>query len=426
MIGIKTLDTIKSFPKSIHILVIGEGISALAMGIFNFLQILYYNFIGLSPEAIGVIFSLGSLFTLTGFFIGPFIKIFGRKNLLCIGVVILSIGIGIHIVFKGFIILLIGQIIISIGTSLIQVTELQLLYSYTVGYKECCAYSYKYSSALIANALGILIAGNMERIPYFIGQGYRRLFFAAFIMLFMTAVARYFLLPKDITIEAENGEVKRLLTLSLNSIKTDVNIRRFAALLFFATLGFAGVGPYNNLILKIAFALDNQIISYISFTLTILSMIGIVMMPTIIEKFGVEKFNLIIFSVTITCCGLLSLINTTGLFIGVLIIRCTFAFMIASSLESLMMSNIDLERRDIFASVKMLVNGIAVALGNFLGGFILNHFGYKGNYLYGAIILTIAVVFFYTRVRSCMLNKAVVKTECKCHFKKKSVVYKKE
>lgn len=424
MIGIKTLDTIKTFPRSIHILVAGEAISALAMGIFNFLQILYYNFIGLSPEAIGLIFSVGSLFGLAGFFIGPFIKIFGRKNLLCIGVGILSIGIGINVIFTGFIILLIGQIIISIGTSLIQVTELQLLYSYTIGCKECCAYSYKYSASLIANALGILVAGNMDRITYFMHDGYRKLFFCSFIMLFSTGLARYFLLPKDITVDAENGEVKRLLSLSIAGVKQDVSIRRFAILLFLASLSFAGVGPYNNLILKIAFHLRNSTISYISFALTILSMVGIVLMPTIIDKLGVEKFNLIIFIGAIGCCGLLSIISNTNMFVGMLIIRCIFAFMISSSLESLMMSNIALDKRDIFASVKMLINGISVALGNFLGGYILNHFGYRVNYIYGAVLLTIAAIFFYLRVRKIMTSKMVEKKECKCKFKKKTVSFK--
>lgn len=148
-------------------------------------------------------------------------------------------------------------------------------------------------------------------------------------------------------------------------------------------------------------------------------------MPTIIEKVGVERFNLVVFIITIGSCVLLALIDRTELFVGILVIRCIFAFMIACSLESLMMSNIDLNHRDVFASVKMLVNGIAVALGNFFGGFILNHFGYKGNYLYGAIVLTVAVIFFYIKVRNCMANKTVVK-DCKCPFKKRSIVYKKE
>lgn len=423
--GIKTIDTIKSFPRSIHILVIGEGISALAMGIFTFLQILYYNFIGLSPESIGLIFSLGSLFTLIGFFIGPFIKIFGRKNLLCIGVGILSLGIIIHVFFTNFLILLLSQIIISIGTSLIQVTELQLLYSYTIECKECCAYSYKYSVALISSALGILIGGNIDKLPFYLINGYKVLFLVAFIMLFLTGIMRYIFLPKDIKVDADLNEVKNILKASTQSMKMDKKIRNFAILLSLVVLSFSAVGPYNNLILKISFGLKNELISYISFLLTILSMIGIIMMPAIIEKSGVEKFNFFIFMGIIVSCILLSIIKSPVTFVVILIIRCIFAFMISSSLESLMMSNINTEYRDIFASVKMLVNGIAVSLGNFIGGIILNNLGYKGNYLYGAIASIVSLVYFYIKVKSYMENKTVVK-ECKCPFKQKKIVYKKD
>ena len=422
--GIKTIDTIKSFPRSIHILVIGEGISALAMGMFTFLQILYYNFIGFSPEAIGLIFSLGSLFTLIGFFIGPFIKIFGRKNLLCIGVSILSLGIIIHVFFTNFFIILISQVIISIGTSLIQVTELQLLYSYTVECKECCAYSYKYSVALISSALGILIGGNIDKLPFYLINAYKILFLVAFIMLLLTGVMRYILLPKDMKAAADFKNIKNMLKVSTTLIIKDKKIRNFAILLILVVLSFSAVGPYNNLILKISFGLKNELISYISFLLTLLSMLGIIMMPTIIEKFGVEKFNLFIFLGIIISCILLSIIKSTIIFVVLLIIRCIFAFMISSSLESLMMSNINFEHRDIFASVKMLVNGIAVSLGNFIGGIILNNVGYKGNYLYGAIVSVASLVYFYIKVRSYMINKTVV-NECKCPFKHKKIEYKK-
>jgi len=106
-------------------MVASEALCALGMGMFFFLQILYYDFIGLSAEAIGTIFSLGSLFTLTGFFVGPFIKILGRKRILCIGLLICAIGVGFHMGFRAMIILMFGQILINIGTCLINVTELQ-------------------------------------------------------------------------------------------------------------------------------------------------------------------------------------------------------------------------------------------------------------------------------------------------------------
>ncbi len=421
---LKTLQIIKTFPKNIHIMVASEALCALAMGMFFFLQILYYDFIGLSAEAIGTIFSLGSLFTLTGFFVGPFIKIFGRKRILCIGLLICAIGVGFHMGFRAMIILMFGQILINIGTCLINVTELQLLYSYTIGKNECCAYSYKYSVNLIAGAVGALIAGNITGIEYFARIGYKKLFILAAIILIVTSTIRCFLLPKDITNVAENEEVKKSMRETIECLKSDKQIRLFSMLLFINAIGFSGVAPYNNLILKNYFGLGNNIISYITFSLTILSMFGLILMPGIIERMGVKKFNLTVFIIAIISCFMLAVVSSSELFILFLVIRGISVGLIIYSLDSLMMSNIAIEHRDIFASLKMLANGFSLAIGNFLGGTILNNLGYRYNYLYGFIILICATIFFYLKVRIYMTSTTINRS-CSCNFKARHIEYKK-
>ncbi len=419
----KTLQIIKTFPRNIHVLVASEALCALAMGMFFFLQILYYDFIGLSAESIGIIFSIGSLFNLVGFFMGPFIKIVGRKKILCIGLLVSAMGIGIHMGFETMIVLILGQILINVGSCLVQVTELQLLYSYTTGQKECCAYSYKYSVNLIAGAVGALIGGNITGIAYFAKIGYKKLFLLSVIILIATSAIRFLLLPKDITNEIENEEVKRSMRKSIKCLKSDKYIRVFAILLFINAIGFSGVGPYNNLILKESFNLSNNIISYITFSLTILGMVGLILMPRIIEKFGVGKFNITIFTIAIVSCFILSIVSSSQLFIFFLIIRGIFVGIIISSLDSLMMSNIDIENRDTFAAVKTLVNGFSIAMGNFIGGTILNNFGYRYNYLYGCIMLICSTLFFYLKVKENMANTTINRS-CPCHFKVRNVEYK--
>lgn len=231
-------------------------------------------------------------------------------------------------------------------------------------------------------------------------------------------------MPKDITNEVENVEVKRSMRQSIKALKSDKYIRLFAILLFINTIGFSGVGPYNNLILKNSFNLGNNIISYITFSLTILSMIGLILMPGIIEKFGVGKFNITVFIISIVSCFTLSLISNSKLFVLFLIIRGVFVGIIVSSLDSLMMSNISIEHRDIFAAVKMLVHGVSIALGNLIGGTILNNWGYRYNYLYGSVVLICAAAFFYLKVRGNMEN-TIINRDCPCHFKVKHVEYKK-
>ncbi|MEG0307701.1 MAG: MFS transporter [Clostridium sp.] len=423
MIKTKNFDIIKNFPRNVHIMVFSEGIFAIATGIFFFLQILYYNFIGLSPSTIGVVFFIGSLLGLIGFLIGPFIRIIGRKNLLCLGLIVFAIGVLFHMIFSTLILIIVGEILVSVGISLVQVTEIQLIYSYTTGQNECCVYSYKCAVNFICGAIGAVIAGNISKIYIFKNVGYGKLFFVSIILIAIACVIRYLLLPKDYKCESDGKQIKKSIKNSIVFLRKDKKVQVFSTLLFITTIGFSAVGPYNNLILKESFHLGNSTISYITFTLTSLSMIGIVLMPVIIEKIGVSIFNVIIFVIPTVSCFILSLGLGTKVFIVVLVIRCMFAWIIVSSLDSIMMSNIDSEDRDIFAAVKMLVNGVSVAMGNLIGGWILNKYGYRGNYLYGAIILGCGVLFFYIKARKFMA-KEIEKKSCGCRFKSRHVEYR--
>ncbi|MEG1255914.1 MFS transporter [Clostridium sp.] len=335
----------------------------------------------------------------------------------------LAIGITLHIRFSSLILIILGQILVSGGISLIQLTELQLIYSYTTGQNECCAYSYKCSVNFLCGAVGAIIGGNINRVPLFKNVGYRKLFFVCIILILITCAIRHWLLPKESIVEVEREGVKKSIIDSVKFLRIDKNTQLFAVLLFITTMGFSGVGPYNNLILKDSFHIGNNIISYITFGITILSMIGIILMPAIIEKIGVGIFNVIIFIVAIVSCFTLSINLRIQFFIVVLMTRGMFAWLIVSSLDSLMMSNIDIEHRDIFAAVKMLVSGVSLSLGNFIGGWILNNYGYKGNYLYGGFILICGVMFFYIKVKGRMLNRKVNRV-CSCHFKSRQIEYK--
>ncbi len=232
------------------------------------------------------------------------------------------------------------------------------------------------------------------------------------------------LLPKDITNVAENEEVKKSMRKTIECLKSDKQIRLFSMLLFINAIGFSGVAPYNNLILKNYFSLGNNIISYITFSLTILSMFGLILMPGIIERMGVKKFNLTVFIIAIISCFMLAVVSSSELFILFLVVRGISVGLIIYSLDSLMMSNIAIEHRDIFASLKMLANGFSLAIGNFLGGTILNNLGYRYNYLYGFIILICATIFFYLKVRRYMTSTTINRS-CSCNFKARHIEYKK-
>lgn len=417
----KITKVIRNFPKPVHIMVITEGILSLAMGAFSFLKILYYDYVMLPPRQIGYIFSIGSILSLLAFFMAPYMKKYGRKNTMCMGLVLVSIGILFHIFFMGYYPLLLGQIFISIGYAMIQISDIQLLYDYAEGVNECCAYSYKYSTGLICEAIGSVLAGNVSKLPFSTMIQYKLLFISSFIVVVLGTAARYFLLPKMPKVIPLVKEGGGSLSEIIKIIKGSNKIRKFSGLLFLVTLSFGGVGPYNNLILKNQFGFTNSVISYITFVITFLSMGAIIFMPYIIEVIGVEWFNKISFISVIASCFLLSIINNPVIFTIVLVVRCVFALLVCSSLDCIMMSSIDPNERDVFASIKILSNGISSAAGNFIGGEILNYIGYRFNYIFGGGVILLSLIFFLSRVRTLMTVERI-DDGCNCRMKNRGFV----
>lgn len=419
---LNTIKTYTRFSRNVQIIVISELILAGAFGIYGFLQILYLNEINIPPDKIGFLFSIGALSSMVGFFVGPFINILGRKTILVLGCLLSAIGIGFYIIFTSYFLLLISQILLSIGLCFIQVTELQLLYSYTTPDKECCAYSYKSSINFIASTLGGLFAGNINRIQVFSEIGYKKLFMIAAVMVIIAFGIRLFLLPKDERVQVKEGATRKALKNAINLFKTHERIRIFALFLFVLSVGGSAIWPYNNLILKNQFGLSNTSISIVGFIITLINMVSITLMPGIIEKIGIRKFEMFaMISISVSTL-FLSLGLPTLIFTSVLVCRATSACLVGSSLDSSMMSHIESDNRDVFAGVKLLVNGVSCAIGNFIGGFIIDKINYRGIYIYGLVIIIGAISLFYIKVTR-YLDSEKLQIEkfkdrkCKCHMR---------
>lgn len=417
----KSIKNYFSFSRNVQIIVISELILAGSFGIYGFLQILYLNEIKIPPDKIGILFSIGALSSMIGFFVGPFINILGRKTILSVGCLFSAIGMLFYVLFTEYILLLVAQVLVNIGLCFIQVTELQLLYSYTTPDKECCAYSYKSSVNFIASTLGALFAGNINKIYYLRNINYKILFLISTIMTIVAFFIRLFLLPKDERISGEKRGINKALKNALILIKNHKRIRVFAVFLFILSVGGSAIWPYNNLILKNQFNLSNTTISIVSFIITSINMISITLMPVIIEKVGIKRFEIISMVGIAVSTILLSFGLPTLTFVMVLICRATSACLVGSSLDSSMMSHIEFENRDVFAGVKLLVNGISCSIGNFIGGFIIDKITYKGIYVYGFLLILCSITMFYLLVTKYLDSKLhiefIKKRNCRCHLR---------
>ena len=97
---------------------------------------------------------------------------------------------------------------------------------------------------------------------------------------------------------------------------------------------------------------------------------------------------------------------------------CDFSW---SSLDSSMMSYIEIENRDVFAGVKLLVNGLSCAIGNFIGGFIIENINFRGIYIYGFVVLILVILMFYLKISKIFGDRAVIleryKRNCTCRLR---------
>ena len=153
-------------------------------------------------------------------------------------------------------------------------------------------------------------------------------------------------------------------------------------------------------------------------------MVGILTMPIIIEKFSIKTFEIVSLISLATSMIILSFNLSKIFFIIILISRSAFACLVGSSLDSSMMSHIELDNRDVFAGVKLLVNSIACAIGNFIGGFIIENINFRGIYIYGFCVLIIVITFFYIKVSKLFDRSIIIERynrNCKCRLRHKYV-----
>lgn len=152
---------------------------------------------------------------------------------------------------------------------------------------------------------------------------------------------------------------------------------------------------------------------------------GVLAMPTIIGKIGIKRFELISLICLAATMFFLTLKLNTIPFVTILIFRCIFATLVGSSLDSSMMSYIEIENRDVFAGVKLLVNGVASAIGNFIGGFIIENINFRGIYIYGFLVLIIVILMFYLKISKIFGDRAIIleryKRNCTCKLRHRYV-----
>ncbi|CEG28481.1 MFS transporter [Bacillus sp. B-jedd] len=383
-----------------------ESLYGLSLGMFTLILNLHFIEVGVTEKQIGWITSMGIL--VMGAFAIPVsivAKKTGRKKLLVAGISCLAIGCIIFAIARSFALLLCAQLIMSIGFTLVETTEIQLLFHYSkTKRQETQAYSYLFAMFTAFTGAGLLLGGFLPKWIDVPEQGYQNTLLVISVLLLVLAIIRGSLLPQEVQQrEQKRGREK----------KAKISRELWGKLLkfsFFSVLTGAAVSsvqPYLNLFVKLRFDFSNETVSVILAMHGLALFIGSVFSPMLIDRFGVRKTFFWIYFLNIAFCLLLFVNVPPAIFSVLLLVRGGFFTMLTNLVDSLSMSSFKDEDRDLYAGMRAVFRSIGSSVAAFVIGMILAGKNYSLPFLIAGLLLLAGYIYFAKVIRPKFIDSSL-------------------
>ncbi|WP_066259608.1 MFS transporter [Neobacillus drentensis] len=377
-----------------------ESLYGLSIGMFTLILNLHLIEMGISEKQIGFITSMGIL--LKGIFaiiVTFLVKKIGRKKLLVSGVGSVALGCMIFALSKSFLILFMAQLIVSIGFTLVETTEIQLLFYYSRSKREeTQAYSFLFAVFTAFTGVGTLLAGYLPKWIDSSGIGYQNTLLVTSLVFVLLVCARVVLLPKE---QRQTKEPPRQSGRTYSSFLIKEPSRGLRQkLLLFSIMAFLTGGavsslqPYLNLFVKFRYDFSNESVSILLALNGLALFIGSIFSPFLIERLGTKKTFFYIYLVNVIFCFILFLNIPAYVFSMLLVVRGGTFTMLTNLVDSLSMSSFRDEDRDAYAGMSVVFRSIGSALIAFVIGSILSGKNYTLPFLLTGVFLLIGYLYF--------------------------------
>ena len=402
-----------SLPSGVKRFLATESLYGLSIGMFTLILNLHFIEMGISEKQIGFITSMGIL--VMGIFAIPvsiLAKKTGRKKLLVSGIISIAIGCSIFAFAESFAFFFGAQFIVSIGLTLVETTEIQLLFHYSRSKREeTQAYSFLFAVFTAFTGTGTLLGGFLPNWIELSGRGYQNTLLVTSILFLLLACARGGLLPSEKgrkslrQTEMEMKEVTASEPKVISQTKGNNSCKLQQKLLFFAVFALITGGavsclqPYLNLFIKFRFDFTNEAVSILLALNGLALFIGSVFSPSMIDRFGIKKTFFYIYMVNSILCLILFLNIPAFFFSGLLLIRGGVFTMLTNLVDSLSMSSFKDEERDLYAGIRAVFRSIGSALAAFMIGTILAGKNYTLPFLLAGLLLLLGYVYFANVIR---------------------------
>jgi DHA1 family multidrug resistance protein-like MFS transporter len=371
-----------------------ESLYGLSIGMFNLLLNLHLIERGVSEKQVGLITSLGIL--IMGLFAIP-VSILaqktGRKKLLVAGVAAIAAGCSLFAISNSFPLFVVSQLVVSMGLTLVETTEIQLLFSYSKSKREeTVAYSFMFAMFTAFTGVGTLLAGFLsERIDHS-GHGYQHTLLVTTGVFLILALARGSLLPAEVSVPPEPTENQKLKQHVSSNLKK--KLLWFAIFTFVTGAATSCLAPYLNLFAKLRYGFSNEQVSVLLALNGLALFIGSLFSPFLIERFGMKRTFFYIYLLNMILCGWLFL-NIQPYFFSVLLVARGGVFtMLTNLVDSLSMSSFEDEERDLYAGTRTVFRSAGSALAAFAIGGIMAAANYTLPFLISGLLLLAGYLYF--------------------------------
>ncbi|MGM1049592.1 Predicted arabinose efflux permease, MFS family [Paenibacillus uliginis N3/975] len=387
---------------------ISEAFYGVGIGLYTLVLNLHLLFRGLREDEIGALVSTGIL--IMGVLAIPVSMLanrIGRKKLLVAGVFFIAAGNVLFAVSEELIWFYAAQILVSAGLTLVETTEIQLLFHYCKSRKEeARAYSLMFAVFTAFTGLGTLAAGYIAK-GFEGSRGYEVTLLLTALVLVLHGVIRAFWLPTERKRSQEEAIEKSPsggFSILMAKISSGT-LWLFAV--FTALLGgsIALTGSFLNVIVKFRLDwMDDQVSLLLAINGIVLFICSL-LTPYIMERFGYNIAIISVFVVNILLCVSLYMIMPVWLFGVMFLLRGGGATMLSNLLDSLLMSAFKDEERNLYAGMRSVFRSLGSSLATFVSGLILSVQNYQLPFLATAGALLACGLYYIWWIRPVLFKR---------------------
>ncbi|TYP74125.1 MFS transporter [Paenibacillus methanolicus] len=391
-------------PGGVRRFLITEALYGIGIGLYSLVLNLHLLAKGLKEDQVGALVSAGILVMgLLAIPVSLLANRFGRKKLLVTGILFIAAGNILYAFTEAIAYFYVAQMLVSIGLTLVETTEVQLLFHYCASRRdEVRAFSLMFAVFTAFTGAGTLIAGYLPSGSGD-GDGYRTALLLAGLVFILHGVIRGLVLPAECGGTRTADEPRAIRTQErLSDWKQKLPSAKmwlFALLLALLGGAIAITGSYLNVIVKFRLDWPDDNVSLLLAVAGIFLFASSLLTPYIMERFGPHRAIISVFLLNIALFAALFSLMPVWLFTVLFLIRGGAVTMLSNLVDSQLMSSLQEKERNLFAGMRSVFRSVGSSITAFAAGWILAGADYQMPFLFTAVVLGVGLICYMRWVR---------------------------